>query len=389
MVIKIRKPDYTSVTFTAHQVFLTRTDHSFPINILKLCNTLYKTKLSTYEEFAEEIGKSVSFVAKKIGKNNDAFTLNRGEEFIIVYNDDIIDNVVGRIRFSIAHEIGHILLNHFNGNDLLLTRGGLTEKKYSILEMEADKFAQELLLPTFLINTGSSVKVISTQFDVSKQVAEITLKNRKKNLWLKPTLPYQALFKTKKNPINFLKTINTFCIEPRDSNNYNSKIQRLLLKPNYYFCPHCKNLEKTFKSQMFYCVVCGSDNLEIIPEKKYFLFHELKEKNIMTYSRLEIDQDSRLKQCPIGQNDHVSHNFCSVCGIPVINKCSKYRFEEVAYDEYDWVLDTDDSFECDIKLEGSDRFCPVCGCASTFHKNNLLQSWDFTEIDTKKDNTAF
>lgn len=372
----IRKPDYTTATFSAHRIFSSFTDLSFPVNILQLCNNLYETKLATYEEFAEEIGKSVDFVSKNIGKNNDAFTLNRGGEFIIVFNDDIVDNIVERIRFSIAHEVGHIMLGHFDDGDLILTRGGLTEEKYKVLEIEADKFAQELLLPTFLVDENSSVEFLSKTFDVSKQVAKIALNAKRRYPWIKATLPYKALFRSSQNKIKFFSLKSTLQIEARDSINFDSYIQRLLIMPNYYFCPQCKHIDKTLELQILHCPVCRYGQLEVISEKNYFLFHEWREREMVSYSSLEVDNEGRLKQkCPICSNDHVSDNYCSVCATPIINKCSGFNWEESSsYGEYDWV--PNDAEPCEGGLHGADRYCPKCGCASTFLKNKLLDEWN-------------
>ncbi|EGP4808374.1 ImmA/IrrE family metallo-endopeptidase, partial [Enterococcus faecium] len=163
------KPDYQAATFQAHRTFYFMTNKEYPVNTLQIVKKLPNTKLATYEEFANAIHQSVDFVSQEIGKNNDAFTLSRGEEFIIVYNSDITTNIVERIRFSIAHELGHIILNHFSSGDLILTRGGLSEERYKILEKEADTFARELLAPTFLMQPEKwSIKQVCDIFDVSK-----------------------------------------------------------------------------------------------------------------------------------------------------------------------------------------------------------------------------
>ena len=78
---------------------------------------LRKLKISEYDE---------------IMKNNLGFVeLNKDGRYIIFYNDEVI---VERQRFTIAHEIGHILLNHFN-------------VPIENREQEANMFAARLLMP--------------------------------------------------------------------------------------------------------------------------------------------------------------------------------------------------------------------------------------------------
>lgn len=59
----------------------------------------------------------------------------------------------GRRNFSLAHEIGHIVLHHEDGKKLLMRTRSMRRKKtnfsysYDPYEVEADRFAAELLMP--------------------------------------------------------------------------------------------------------------------------------------------------------------------------------------------------------------------------------------------------
>lgn len=81
----------------------------------------------------------------------DAFCCSPNDTAIIFYNDQI--RPVERIRFSIAHELGHIVLKHLNVRDII-PRTHPTRSKDPI-ELEADIFAAELLAPQgILFATG-------------------------------------------------------------------------------------------------------------------------------------------------------------------------------------------------------------------------------------------
>lgn len=76
---------------------------------------------------------------------------------MVVY-DDRVENYQ-RVRWTIAHEIGHIVLGHLTSFDATaLCRGSLTEKEYKVLEREADTFAVNLLAPMTIINRLSSIQ---------------------------------------------------------------------------------------------------------------------------------------------------------------------------------------------------------------------------------------
>jgi hypothetical protein len=68
--------------------------------------------------------------------------IRHGERAIIRVSDQIVQ--LGRLRFSIAHEIGHYLLGHRNPSEL-------TAEAREQQEREADVFATEFLMPQALV----------------------------------------------------------------------------------------------------------------------------------------------------------------------------------------------------------------------------------------------
>ena len=379
-LMKIKKPDYKAVTFQAHRTFRLFTNHIYPVNLLSIIDEMHNTELATYEEFANEINATVDFVAQKIGKNSDAFTLNRGGEFIIVYNSDTTTNIPERIRFTLAHEIGHILLGHFLEDDLILTRGGLTEDRYRLLEKEADTFARELLAPSFMMNLSWSIEKIHRIFDVSKSVAGISLNFKKKHPWIKPTFALSDLYyrnRIYRRPREDITTLP--CRDYREFIKESTKFAAILHPVTRYFCNSCKNIEKTYISEIKYCPICNNSNLTKIPYDNYYIFYETKEREYMSYNKLKIDNEGRLAEnCPICNNKHVRDNYCSVCGVDIINRCSGNRMivDDNGYEYYQ------PETPCEGTLLGGDRYCPKCGCESTFFNNDLLQAWNAPRLST-------
>lgn len=93
------------------------------------------------DDVAKEAGVSRDNVIT--GKDSDVWMWNG--HYKIVYNEK---SYLDRIRFTIAHEIGHIVLNHLiEFKQTRLSRGGLTKQEYWVLEREADIFATNLLMP--------------------------------------------------------------------------------------------------------------------------------------------------------------------------------------------------------------------------------------------------
>ena len=71
-------------------------------------------------------------------------------DYLVVYDDRVASE--GRVRWTIAHELGHIFLGHLVSFEATaLCRGSLTEEQYRVLEREADTFAVNLLAPVTIV----------------------------------------------------------------------------------------------------------------------------------------------------------------------------------------------------------------------------------------------
>ncbi len=98
-----------------------------------------------------------------------------GKIFILVNTD--IKNL-GRINFTKAHELGHFILNH-KGQSFECSRSDMQDSSRKPLEMEANQFAKEYLLPEQIVKPISmsapfdfdTIRSISNEFMVSKLVS--------------------------------------------------------------------------------------------------------------------------------------------------------------------------------------------------------------------------
>jgi len=100
----------------------------------------------------------------------------RSGVWIIIVNSRQIDS---RQRFTIAHEIGHIVLNH---SDIYPEYYSfITNSKLAYKERQANVFATELLMPVskfkdlYFNKHITNVPDIAKYFQVSKQAAEIRI----------------------------------------------------------------------------------------------------------------------------------------------------------------------------------------------------------------------
>lgn len=100
-----------------------------------------------------------------------------------------------RQRFTIAHELGHLMMHrdhltsevHVDKQFRVLMRDSVASTGTELIEIEANKFAAELLLPSFLIDelltTGAfdiddeaPLDALAKKFRVSKQTLEFRIR---------------------------------------------------------------------------------------------------------------------------------------------------------------------------------------------------------------------
>ncbi len=109
-------------------------------------------------------------------KETDGFTIYRSGMYCIFYNDDKSKCPPGRVRFTIAHELGHILLNHAmipgeNCAYSLVNRE--PEAQDDLIEQQANVFASRLLAPAGVLHElgADSPEKIAQYCGLSKQSA--------------------------------------------------------------------------------------------------------------------------------------------------------------------------------------------------------------------------
>lgn len=85
-----------------------------------------------------------------------------------------------RSRFTLAHEIGHVVLGHHNGGVITDFYRGRTSGHFDQQEKEANEFAAELLMPrelfTELWASSTSEEELSVVFGVSVTAAAVRAK---------------------------------------------------------------------------------------------------------------------------------------------------------------------------------------------------------------------
>lgn len=157
----------------AYRTLLKLRINKLPVDILGICRRCKNTKVMTFREADKEFPDYSGFLIGG-GPSESAFTMKPEIADIkwnfILYNDDMMYNSLQRLRFSLAHELGHIVLGHKDEHSF-------------ICEAEANCFAQHLLCPVPVVEAmnlcdHSKIFLFSKVFGVSRSVAIIVLDSK-------------------------------------------------------------------------------------------------------------------------------------------------------------------------------------------------------------------
>lgn len=312
-----------------------------PIPVKAIAKSFNFIRVITYSRLMKDNDVSLDQLIKHC-KTEDAYTDYDAISgtYIIYYNDITHSKTASnRYRWNIAHELGHILLNHHkNYEHTRLFRSELSTYEYTLLEEEADKFAAYLLVPHFLIHLYSIRSAISLM-DICKISRPAAIRRYKE---------YMSWFRhSKSEPLaDFETTI-------------------WKLASGTVECITCKSVYYGMESQRF-CRICGNE-----------VFYS-KEDYDMIYSKIEMDENNRPLSCPVCGNEQYIDNaeYCQICGTSIYNNCSDYN-------------NTNYPCEKGIHLSGDARYCPYCGERTTFNINKLLKPYTEEQNETQNNPYPF
>lgn len=136
--------------------------YTLPVNLMAIARH-YNIKVIRYS-------KSEYIKALNISES-DGFSLLRGQP-IIYYNDRKPYN---RVRFTIAHELGHCLLGHLSEFKVTNRQNNETDTYTDPKEIQANVFARDLLMPATVLHSLNvqSAEDIARLCSVSLQSAQI------------------------------------------------------------------------------------------------------------------------------------------------------------------------------------------------------------------------
>jgi Zn-dependent peptidase ImmA (M78 family) len=143
--------DYNYDRIKAYVLTMNLDENDLPINPLDLVHENYNIELF-YDDLEGEEGYTL---------------FNSAKNKYRIYIDNSFYH--GRCNFTIAHEIGHIVLGHFNCNNFI------SSVMHSELDKHANAFASALLMPEHILQKFEFLTedYIARTFGVSKNALNI------------------------------------------------------------------------------------------------------------------------------------------------------------------------------------------------------------------------
>ena len=332
-------------------------------------------------------------------------------QFIIFYDETKSEPWC---RFTIAHELGHIFLEHHTVSGAeYLKKDVLSERQYKEFEKEANAFARNLLSPAPLAwevvqdhpdNQNSSIEEC---FDITSLAANVRINYIRRDLRDYTDTMNKACSSielTFKNTCWKCHTLipkgATHCVACGSTNillfnRYISLPPKIRVDKRHVveYCARCGN--RDIADDAFYCIICGAPLINICSgilengrmrkrhynpsyckycgtcgsETSFLKYHVLtnnKEVKSMNYTDgVPYDPDTlKVKICPVCENEEFSSNasFCKICGTNIYNLCEGTYYQG----EDDLVRHPNPS---------NARFCELCGQPTLYGKEGILPNW--------------
>lgn len=305
-----------------------------PVPIKKIAKSYSNIRVIPYSKFIEDNNFTLEEMYQYAGSKDGFTDFNAKFGLYLICYNDIDPNIKFsyRYRWNIAHELGHVLLNHHSNIKTRLFRNKLKLWEYKILEDEADWFASYILVPYAVLNE-THCQIEPSQIHEYCNISSEASKYRYSdfNKW---------------------------------QNKLYDRYDWEMLKI-FSFCKVCENCKVLLLDSYNYCPICGH-NKNI---KKYYKNPSRKFEDIMKYTQLE-NKNGVLTRCPVCDNEEIVEDaeFCHICGTPLINKC------------LNGDVQCSQATKSNIPINA--RYCPYCSSITTFKERGILKDWNDTEYDT-------
>lgn len=339
----IKRVRYKLIKKKVCEVFLSNNINRLPTNINRIYSNHKNCRIIPYSKFMKDHKLSEDEVISYLGSEDGCTILEESTNRYLVFINDLEHIIFSprRRRWTLAHELGHIVLDHHRITDKTkLSRDGLSDSEYELLEKEANYFASILLAPSIVLLT-IDVQSANDIYDLCELSMEAS-NNRFDNY-----LKWKRSNRIESYTNTILEQFHDFIYQKR-----------------------CLNCGYGFiQKNAIYCPICG----EIL----YW-----GEGKVIYKKGIPLDEKGKATICPRCENEEINvhDQYCKICGAFLYQKCGGI----VDHDMYGNEFIVEEG--CDILLDSNARYCTQCGRETTFYRYKYLKSWEeeYKENEVKK-----
>ena len=352
-----RAANYVRPIYLSLQVLREAGIDRFPVNLKQILRH-YHIRLMTYEDFCACHECDISVCFNLFGK--DGATIAMRGRYLIVYNKQQTPRE--RIRFTLAHELGHIFHRHHNELGVeTLQRMWVEKHLYDVMEDEANCFARNLLCPAIAVQTVlRSHGFVATDYDAGQ----------KRNVWFRvavaPCLPNLPSGLT-----DYFLVQQSFQVTSSAA-----KIRCSFLKEDLRNSPKASAEEivsRIMFSTQWRCRKCGALRLE---DTDYCYHCGTKGRYGFVSATSPSPKPLRLRysgfhfsSCPVCGNDDLPQDdyYCRICGNPVANPCIPWRVRNHSISHLIYLAENG---SVHLNPPGA-RYCLTCGQPTLYGMSEL------------------
>lgn len=185
MTLEISNDRRSKIKSIVYSTLLHSNQLSMPVKIGTIIRSYKNIKLITYSSQIKKHGITYKELIISVETQDSYVVYNHSKNKYCIYYNDIDINIVSsnRVRWNLAHELGHVLLKHHElcskekllRNDIFLDN--IDDDNYKIAELEANYFAQLLLVPHVVL-LGFNIKLKNTlktfvKYQIKPQIGDI------------------------------------------------------------------------------------------------------------------------------------------------------------------------------------------------------------------------
>lgn len=169
---------YKLIHQIVNDIYINSNITQFPVDILSIIKSFSTITIVSYSTYAKNHNLTNEELLNCFTSDDGFSVLSKSKDKYIIFFNDFIDNSKQRMRWTIAHELGHILCKHhlFNNDNFS------DEEIYSFKEREANHFSSMILAHSVVLNELSliSSKEIEFYCDLSSAAAKFRFDNHKR-----------------------------------------------------------------------------------------------------------------------------------------------------------------------------------------------------------------